>query len=479
MKWTMPPNTEDVEESFSSTVWEFPQLSKNQVYFLKEKQMRSKKSKGTNTTLLFMLVIAVFYFAGFQTAKEAKATTIKVWDWHSTEVPDTMKAIYEGFEEKHGIHVEVQALSWDDIHSKIPIAAVAGQLPDVVQMNANFLLSSLVSRGSLASLDDYIQQEGGQSFLSKFKPNSVLREDGSIYSMPILLWKHDLLYNPNLFGALQPPTNWNELEQTAKALTDKNKGIFGFAIPGACGETILYFSNFVAQNGGTIGLAPGSVGVPDKVTSADIGVNDPKAVEAIEFALKLVQNYGPPFAGAGCKQIRDLYTAGNIAMYYEGADAIVFMWREGMTFEMGTASMPIGPIGKPAAVNDYGNAQFAISANSPNKDAAWKFLQYVTSEKVQVQFAKGTAMVAAVTGSPDKELLSDHPRMRPAIDSLKAKEPDWYVMDAYRNLPPQTQEATDIFNAEIQKAALGQKTVQAAMDDVARQWTELWAAWGK
>ena len=97
MKWTMPPNTEDVGESFSSTVWEFPQLSKNQVYFLKEKQMRSKKSKGTNTTLLFMLVIAVFYFAGFQTAKEAKATTIKVWDWHSTEVPDTMKAIYEGF----------------------------------------------------------------------------------------------------------------------------------------------------------------------------------------------------------------------------------------------------------------------------------------------------------------------------------------------------------------------------------------------
>ena len=52
-------------------------------------------------------------------------------------------------------------------------------------------------------------------------------------------------------------------------------------------------------------------------------------------------------------------------------------------------------------------------------------------------------------------------------------------MDAYRNLPPQTREATDIFNTEIQKAALGQKTVQAAMDDVARQWTELWAAWGK
>ena len=32
MKWAMPPNTEDVGESFSSTVWEFLQLSKNQVY---------------------------------------------------------------------------------------------------------------------------------------------------------------------------------------------------------------------------------------------------------------------------------------------------------------------------------------------------------------------------------------------------------------------------------------------------------------
>jgi len=411
-------------------------------------------------------------------AVEEEKPTLTIWEWHSTEVPDTMEQVYSQFEQQTGIKLDVQTLAWEDNISKISIASEAGELPDLIEMSANFLLLPLVVNGSLEPLDNYIEEENRSEFLDRFKPNSILEVGGQIYSLPVLLWKHDMIYNPNIFGNdYDPPTNWQELEGVAKALTDKDNGIYGFGIPGASSETLLYFADFIAQNGGYIGLPSDFPRVPEEIKLADIGINNAEALEAIEFALKLVKEYGPPFANASSKEIRDLFTAGNLAMMYEGADAIVFLAYEGMGFEIQTASMPIGPLGKPAAVNCYGDCQFAMSANSEHKEEAWEFLKFITSDDIQVILTKGTAMVAAVKGDADEALLSEHPRMQPAIESLNASEPDWYVIDFYSQLPPQVQVATDIFNTEIQKVYLGNQSLQEAMDKVANDWIGLWDKW--
>ena len=413
-----------------------------------------------------------------QTEAVEEEPTLTVWEWHSTEVPDVMEQIYSQFEQQTGIRLDVQPLGWEDNMSKISIAAEAGELPDLIEMNANFLMLPLVVNGSLEPLNNYIEQENGSKFKERFKPYSILEVEGQIYSLPILLWKHDMVYNPNLCGDdFESPKSWEELEAAAKSLMDIDKAIYGFGIPGASGETILYFANFIAQNGGYLGLPTGSARVPEEIKLEDIGINKPEAVEAVEFALHIVKEYGPPFANASSKEIRDLFTSGHLAMMFEGADAIVFLTYEGMDFEIQTASMPIGPIGKPAAVNDYGNAQFAISSNSMYKDEAWEFLKFITSDEIQTILSEGTAMVAGTKGDPDEALISVHTRMKPAIESLSASEPDWYVLDAYSELPPQVQMASDIFNTEIQNAYLGNQSVQEAMDNVANQWIELWDEW--
>jgi len=404
--------------------------------------------------------------------------TLTIWEWHSTEAPEVMEQVYKQFEQKTGVKLDVQPLPWEDNMQKISIAGEAGQLPDLVEMNANFLLLPLVVREALEPLNSYIEQENGSEFIDRFKPNSILDVNGKIYSLPILLWKHDLIYNPNMLdNEYETPSSWQEMENVAKALTDKDNGIYGFGIPGASGETLLYFTDFIAQNGGYVGLPNGFPRVPEEVKIDDVGINKPEAVEAIEFALKLVEDYGPPFANASAKEIRDLYTSGYLAMMYEGADAIVFLAYEGMPFEIQTASMPIGPAGKPAAVNDFGNCQFAMSANSKHKEEAWEFLKFITSDEIQIELTEGIAMVAAVKGEPDDALISMHPRMKPAIESLNASEPDWYVLDAYSTLPPQIQMAVDIFNMEIQSVYLGKKSVQEAMDKVANDWIGLWEEW--
>lgn len=438
--------------------------------------MRIQQSSVLRLGLALVLALSMTSI-GFESLQAEQKPTLTMWEWHSTEIPETMEWVYTTFEEEYGIHIDVETYPWEDVHQKIPMGAEAGTMPDLVEFNANFLLSSLVAKGSLASLDSYIEKRGGKEFLDRLKPNSVLKERGHIYSLPLLLWKHDLIYNTRLFKEkYDPPKDWDELEAIAEKLTDKEKGIYGFGIPGASGETILYFANFVAQNDGRLGLPPGSPRVPEEVKIEDIGVNKPKSVEAIKFALNLVKKYGPPFAGADSKRIRDLFIAGRIAMYYEGADAIVFMTHPEMDFRIGTDRMPIGPVGKLATVNDYGNCQIGISASSKHKDLAYKFLTFITSDRVQKKLAEGSAMVPGVNAA-DEALLLSRPRMWPAIESLKASEPKWKVVAAYRSLPPQLLAATDIFNTEIQKAYLGRKTVQEAMDTVAQKWEELWSEW--
>jgi len=430
--------------------------------------------------LCFCVMVTLVLFVGMggiQAVKAEEGVTLRIWDWHSTEVPETMKWVYTTFEKEYNIRVKVETYPWEEIHKKIPMACEAKALPDVIEFNANFLLSSLVTKGALQNLDSYIEEQGGKKFLKRFKPGSVLKEKRHVYSLPLLLWKHDLIYNTNLFKEkCDPPRNWDELEAIAKALTNKEKGIYGFGIPGNSGETILYFADFIAQNGGRLGLPPGSPRVPKEVRIEDIGINKPKAVEAITFALDLVKKYGPPFVAADAKRIRDLFTSGHIAMMYEGADAIVFMAYPEMDFRIGITRMPIGPVGKPAAVNDYGNCQMGISAWSKHKDAAYKFLTFITSDRVQRKLSEGTGMVAGVYGA-DRALLYARPRMWPAVESLAATEPEWYVIPIYRHLPPQMLTAADIFNVEIQKAYLGKKTVQEAMDTVAEKWKELWDEW--
>lgn len=423
--------------------------------------------------LLILLMGCVFVFSA-----SAQQPTITIWTWKGIESPDIVMPIIQDFEKKYNCKVIHEGYSFPDMISKTNLAAEANALPDVIEMCADIIMSNLVGKGALENLDPYIEKAGGKEFLDRFSEAVLMTSKGHYYSLPEGPYNLMFTYNTNMFKeTFNPPTNWEELESVCKALTDKKKGVFGIAIAGNDTETLLNLSYFIVQNGGIIGLPQELGQVPDReVKIEDIGINKPEAVEALEFALHLIKEYGMPFAGTSVKMSRESFIRGESAIIFDGANPIHYLGSYNPDFRIGTANMPIGPVGKPSAVISPGDTTLAISSTAKNKDLAFQFIDYMTSDEVATRWAVGQNCPSG-NKRANEALVKADIRVMPVINALNGTKPEWHVISLYSSMPPQTEAAIDIFNVEIQKAALGEKTVQEAMDTVANDWKDLWDEW--
>lgn len=123
--------------------------------------------------------------------------------------------------------------------------------------------------------------------------------------------------------------------------------------------------------------------------------------------------------------------------------------------KIGVMQTPAGPSGERPGVN--GSMSMSIASKSQNKDAAWKLLEFMSSKENQDQYAK-SAMPNWKASYEDPEVTKSNPEefeaARNAFDSLIAR-PE--VTD-YNSV-------SQVIQVEIQRALLGQKTAQEALDD--------------
>lgn len=427
------------------------------------------KFKNLHVWLIVLLVLSVGGLSVNTTS--AQKPTLTIWTWHGIEDPDVVMPILEDFEEKYNINLQHEGYGFPDMPKKQLMAAEAGAMPDLTEIWSSNVVSTLAEKEALANLDNV-------PFLNRFFDWSFITYKGHHYSLPIFAYNLEVLYNTNMFKEkFDPPRNWEELESVCKKLTDKEKGIYGITIPGNDSETLLYLSYFIAQNGGRVGLPKEMGRVPKReVTVKDIGINKSAAVEALKFALHIAKEYGSPFVGTSYKTARELFIKGKAGMLWDGPHTIRFMAVYKPDFRIGAARMPIGPIGKPAAALAPGDTSIAMSSTTKHKDLCLKFIDYITSDEVMKKWS------AAVTFTPANKaaaayLKSVDIRSIPAMEQFAGTEPEWYIIAPYNYMPPQLEEALDIFNTEIQKAALEEKTVQEAMDTVAKKWKALWDEW--
>ncbi|MHA6764141.1 extracellular solute-binding protein [Streptacidiphilus sp. PAMC 29251] len=126
---------------------------------------------------------------------------------------------------------------------------------------------------------------------------------------------------------------------------------------------------------------------------------------------------------------------------------------------------PAGPGGKRPGVN--GAMALSVSAGSKNQDAAWKYIEWLTSEPVLDPYAKDALPIwkasytspAVVQGSPE-------------IFAAAAKQLDDLIV---RPQVVNYNGISKIIQVELQNALLGKKTAQAALDDAVKNATPLMA----
>ncbi|WP_322906105.1 sugar ABC transporter substrate-binding protein [Paenibacillus campi] len=309
-------------------------------------------------------------------------TKIVYWtpDRHDAEF---MQSKVDEFNKTNTDNIEVQMnVMGDNYPQAVDIAFASKQAPDVLQIDD---FETYVKKGYITPINDYMSDEMKQTFKNVIidHKNEI---DGKIYTLPNTGQTWRLIYNEDLFkraGIASPPTTLSEMIQDAKKITDigKAEGIYGFASP------LKGVSGF-SRPANTVAPASTTTGVDgyDYVT----GQFDFSMYKDIAQAMRQMMTDGSMLPGVESLDIDPLraqFAQGKIGMYFNHSGEAGVYKDQFPTKINWAAALPPTPDGKiVGAIQVIGGSYIGISADSEHKDAAWKFMSYVYSTKLQTQY---------------------------------------------------------------------------------------------
>jgi multiple sugar transport system substrate-binding protein len=258
--------------------------------------------------LTLFLVIALLMTSVVFTVGAQEDDVVTFW---STEFQpariERQQAIIDRFTEETGIQVIPAFMDENQMDQLMTINVASGTAPDValhpLQLTAKWVNDGLLDPAFATELINNLGED-------TFNPGALaLLETGdSQYgAVPSDGWGQLLLYRRDLFeeAGLEPPTSYEDILAAAEALHDPENGVVGFMGPNSPSELYTWqvFEHIALANGATFVDAEGNV-----------TFNTPEMVEAIQFYVDLMNNYGPDESDIYWLQTRATYFDGGAAM---------------------------------------------------------------------------------------------------------------------------------------------------------------------
>jgi multiple sugar transport system substrate-binding protein len=212
----------------------------------------------------------------------------------------------------------------------------------------------------------------------------------------VLMYRKDLFEKYNV----KVPTTWPEIEAAAKKLTldtdgDGKTDIYGW-IARMNQENTAPFANFVYSNGATYLDA-----------NRKPVFNSPQFVEGIKFYGRLMREYGPPGAATiGWKEAIGAFAQGKAAMIVDiSIFALLVVENPKRSKVMGNVGYATFPPGKPGnQVTIMPCTMHHINKFSKKKEAAWYYIQYMSSKNIMREFKLNGAVVSRKSAWLDPEV---------------------------------------------------------------------------
>lgn len=335
--------------------------------------------KKTIATLL-ILCLSLTLLASVAIGESKATITFAFWD--SNQEPG-MKAIAEAYMAKHpNVTVETQVTPWGQYWTKLQAAAQGGAMPDVFWMHSNqfFTYASAGMLLDLSSLKlDYTPYPSGITALYNY--------NGAQLAVPKDYDTIALAYNKEIFdnaGVAYPDKtwNWDTLRDTAKKLTNKEKGIYGFAAPL---DTQSGFYNLVYQNGGHI------------FEEGVSGYNLPETQEAIQYYVNFqLDGSSPEQASFTDMDANSQFKAGKIAMQFLGSWCLSDYTNNEVIKDK--FDLCVLPEGKQRA-SVYNGLGYSGAYNTPNPEVVKDFIAFCGTEEANILQAKAKAAIPAYAGT--------------------------------------------------------------------------------
>ena len=387
--------------------------------------------------------------------------------------PDEMDEIASRFSEQNpNVTVEVTYLAYDEIYDKLVTSVGIGGRPpyDVILVDQPWV-SQFVEAGWLKDITAYVPDEYKEGIFETAW--NVTTIDGKIYGVPWMIDTKVFYYNTDLLAAAgydAPPTTWEEMEEMALAM--KDQGLVEYPIIWSWAQAEASVCDFVVLlygNGGEFFDAAGQPAFNDErgvevlswmVDSINEGVTNPSSIASVEDDVLNVFVQGEAAFALNWPYMYE------IAQFNEDTSQI--------TGKVGLALNPVFQKGRDAGIESAtvdGSMAFAITAGSPYADAAWKYLQFLTSKPIQMEFSAHLPPVwSSAYQDPDLQTLLEQ---NPANQVLM---PDFSAQFQYAHTRPQVPyytEASTALQLALQEALGGMKSPQEALDQAADTILEL------
>lgn len=410
----------------------------------------------THSKSLAALLVCLMLMLSACAVAQAEPVTLNFWHHYSAQSAENetlMNVLIPAFEaENPDIRVNAVSHEWAELHDKVLVSANSNALPDVARCDIAWL-PEFQRMGILVALDEEMPDFADVSGRLIDSAMSTAVIDGHYYALALNTNSKIVFYNTAMLEAagVAVPATMEEWADALRALSGENANgqqIWGWNEPALAGWNIC---PFIWSFGGSLTDA--------EQTVASGYVNGPATVKAVETFAALVQEGCITGFNSGDIPMTDGFGTGRYAMMLEGPWKSAELAGAYPDVAYGTAPIPAGEGGSISVLGGEDIAMFSTA----NKEAAWKFMQFMTSEFAETEMAKcGQIPVSKAALESETVRSADYAPFIEAIRTAKARPTvaAWSEMD-------------NGLTVAMTAIVTGEKTAQEALDELAAEWDAL------
>lgn len=306
-------------------------------------------------------------------AASAQEVTLQFWDNQQTESGLSQfqqEAVDRFMEENPDIAVEVTTIPYPEYQQRLLTAVQGGNAPDIATLD-QIWVAAFAEAGAVVDLTAMADEAGlsRDGFFGGAWDSAVY--NGALYGIPfnVDVWQFSF-YNADLLeeAGIEPDTltTFEGLRTAAEALT--GDGQFGVGLFGHRGEdTVVVVNSFIFSNGGQVLAEDGSC-----------ALNQPPAVEAMQYLQDLAQFAPDGILNASSGDMRELFLNGSLAIEFWPALEQPTLQQSDINWDFVNGTE--GDAGE--AIGTFGGWNLAIFESSENKEAAWRFVEFMVRDDV-------------------------------------------------------------------------------------------------
>ncbi|KAF0646945.1 MULTISPECIES: extracellular solute-binding protein [Streptomyces] len=406
------------------------------------------------TALVASLALAATACGGGSEDKASTGGPVTITWWDTSDATNeapTYKKLIAKFEAANkDVKVKYQNVPFAEAEQKYKTAAQAGNAPEVLRADVGWT-AGLAENQYLAPLDGTPAVKELDAFNKGLVEGAKV--NGKLYGVPQVTDALALLYNKELFtkAGVQPPKTWAELTTAAKAIKTKT-GVDGIYL-----NPDSYFAlPFLYGEGGTM----------VDTDTKKITVNDAAGQKGVQTVVDMIKSgvaVKPDFTD-GYNNMQAAFKDGKVAMVINGpwstADDLT-----GKAFKnkdnLGVAPVPSGSAGKAGTPTGGHNLVVYNGADAARKEAAQKFVAFMTSAASQESAAIETGVLPTRDDAYTVKVVADP--IRAAFKNVLA---DSTARPAVAGVSDMFTEWTKQYIETLK----GNTTVEKGLDATAEKW---------